>query len=65
MKNKKSTSREDIKNLIDESHDFLSALNSGASSNELNEIKSRLKANDKKDIRQMDREASGDSDEAA
>ena len=65
MKNKKSTSREDLRNLIDENHDFLSALNNGASSDELNEIRQRLKSRDDGEMPNMDRSSDHDSDEAA
>ena len=65
MKNKKSTSKEDIKNFLEENHDFLSALNKGASSAELNEIRRRIKNRNEDDIPRLDRLRSDDSGEAA
>lgn len=64
MKNKKSTLKDDMKNFMKENHDFLSALNKGASSEELNEIRRRIKR-DEDDLRRIDRTRSEESDEAA
>jgi hypothetical protein len=67
MKTNDPIPRQDLKALIEENKEFISAINAGASAEELDEIRKRMRANNVQEIPRINNISSSrrSSDEAA